>query len=145
MRSLLKSIFIWLLVMALPIQGYAATTMAACQPGHHGQEESTAAPHEHATHLVGALEVSTHDHQTHPGGIHEQSLSGAAGVETADTGHGGTKCSACASCCYGAALMASAPAHPCGASTADLNPAEFVSIARFITGGPERPPRPFLA
>ena len=134
--------FVWasLLALALPLQGLAAATMAACGPGHggHGQGHEHAMPHDaqHAHgHGLGA-DVTSADDAT---------ADAATADEVPSTQHS-QKCSVCASCCIASAGL---PAHAVVAEPAtsaesfvDLEPG---SAPVFLTGGLERPPRSFLA
>ena len=123
----------WLLLLALPLQGYAAVTMMHCGPSHHRMIESVgAALHEH--HAASAA----HPHAT--GVAQADALDDASSA-----GHlmklSKFKCSACASCCVGAALPTAAlefdPVAPAPAPTFSV-PASHVA---FLTDGPDRPPR----
>ena len=68
---LIRTLLIWLLALAIPAQGAAASTMAFCGAGHHGgtaaaTADDAAAGHVHGGHLsVAALEdpqaASEHD------------------------------------------------------------------------------------
>lgn len=133
MTSLVRLALTWLLVLALPVQGYAASSLRWC--GMAPQRGSaTAAPHDHAAMLAamrgagsgagagaGAAVVMNADQ----GGVpsHHAATSDAAapeaaaasvlthtgtGMDAGKTGaHGGTdagKCSACAACCGAPAL-----------------------------------------
>jgi hypothetical protein len=113
-----------LLILALPVQGIAAASMALCGPIHgrmHGAQ--TAEPHHHANH---------HRHDAAPD-AHELPLTTFS-------------CSACAACCLGGAISASLlepPAAP-GVAVAPM-PAAFACVAGFIPDTPEHPPRIILA
>lgn len=106
---------VWMLVLALPLQGLAAASRLMC---HHAQPASTAP-------------------QASP--CHED---GAAAAEPA-TAHAG--CIACAACHGMATLPshlpALPPALPAPAPVAD----GATPVAPFLTTGPERPPRTDLA
>jgi hypothetical protein len=128
----------WLLALALPVQGVSAATMLACGLGHHEHPASEASVHSHA-HTVGhvhALAASSHD---------TGAITGAPPGK-ADLGKvAGHKCSACASCCLGAAV----PTEAASFDAIQL-PEVFASlVARtlpaYLTDGLERPPRTFLA
>ncbi|MBT9501674.1 MAG: hypothetical protein IV092_10550 [Burkholderiaceae bacterium] len=120
----------WLLAVALPIQGYAATTMLLCGPAHH----QSSATHDHAMHEHGDAAMG-HDGTGAHGEATEASPT--PGGDKAQTG----KCSVCSSCCNAAAITASVVA-PAVVSP-DLPEVVPVLIAeeRVIIGGLERPPR----
>jgi hypothetical protein len=128
----------WLLALALPVQGVSAATMLACGLGHHKHRASKAPVHSHV-HTVGhvhALAASTND---------AGAITGAPQGKT-DLGKVAEhKCSACASCCLGAAV----PTEVASFDAIQL-PQVFASlVARtlpaYLTEGLERPPRTFLA
>ena len=140
----IRTLLIWLLVLALPVQGATAVTMASCGPNH--ASSATAAS------LVLAAS-SSHSHD----GDMAQAAHGhdGAGVEAAtalDTsapatgGHADAhKCSACASCCSSSAMLASALQMPFTDIAATAFATVVVSVDAFAVGGPDRPPRPVLA
>lgn len=116
----LRAALMWVLLFALPFQGYAAATMLNCGPAPHRMAAAPSAAvdvHQHAA-------SGDHQHQDHHDKV--------------------SKCSVCAACCVGAALPAAAlvfaPAMPAGV------PSSFFSIGAvgFLTDGPDRPPRLFL-
>jgi hypothetical protein len=124
----------WLLLLALPLQGHAAVTMVHCGPSHQ-RMMPTDGPAAHAHH--GAV-AAPHDSVEAPhGGSHEGGSSVEHLAKLAKF-----KCSACASCCAGAALPVATlefdPVIPAAAPVFSV-PASHVA---FITDGPERPPRP---
>jgi hypothetical protein len=136
----LKVALMWLLTLAVPVQGFAAASMFNCGPGHHGTAQAQAQMHEaHAAH-------ATHDHGDDgvaPDRPHAHA-DAPADADAAPVVHKGS-CSACASCCMGAALPVSdlgfdaLPVHDV------IVPLAPPRIAAFLTGGTERPPRPSLA
>ena len=133
MRRTLWPFVIWLLAVALPLQGVAAATMAHCTPAR--GESSGAAGHDHA-----APGVPHHHHDAAADTAAAHAAHGAADTTVGDASplH---KCSACAACCIGLALPSAAFAlpQPPVASTAPAAPSAH-EVA-FFTSGPERPPR----
>lgn len=150
----------WLLLLALPLQGFAAATMLHCAPNHHAagvaamQEPVGASMHSHAGH--GA---PSHDHGASHAASHAASVShhdhGAAGAPgdaaaPADASPAfdtaaKAKCSACASCCFGAALPAAPIALPACVPDAAPSAVPCDEAIGFVTDGPDRPPRLPLA
>jgi hypothetical protein len=141
-----KTLLIWLLLAALPVQGFAAAAMMSCRPIQHAAFNTDAgmratkyahddmATHAHHHHVDHAPETSTaehgkiahHDENHHSHGKHDAS----------------TSCSVCAVCCIGAAPL------PFGLNwTFVRNKSEpvLVSPPQFVTGfipaALERPPR----
>ena len=139
----LRFAVMWVLLVALPLQGYAAATMLNCGPNHHRMMATAIAE-----------PVEAHEH-TAAGQQHHHEMSVAAGEHEIDSvDHSGEapllphldklakfKCSACAVCCTGVAMPTAAftfkPLLPA------MAPEFFVSIWQvgFVTGGPDRPPR----
>lgn len=124
MRSATRLLLTFMLLLALPLQGFAAAAMISCAPSHHGLP-TTATMHDDA---------AAHAH--HDDGDHDPAASPA---------HGKHACSACAACCIGGALMPSALRLPDDFST-HLRPLPArVTPPAFITEGTERSPRHDLA
>ena len=146
-----RAVFIWLVMLAIPLQGVAASAMLHCGPGHERQMLQASATDHHGGHR----EVGSADH--HPAGNHQPDHVDAVAADVASTDHGQLsaqadqaqlgkfKCSACAQCCASVALLdrVSDPIR--------LEPASIVPVMaaddypQVAQTGPERPPRPFLA
>lgn len=130
MSPVLRAVFVWLLMLAIPVQGYAGIAMLACGPGH--EAAATAGHHDaDASSVHHGTEASAHAH-------HDM----ADAPDAAEFDHAAKlTCSACASCCAAPALPTvhlpvSLPA------TVDRPAATVVSsLVLFMTDGPERPPR----
>lgn len=131
MRSTIRLLLTVMLLLALPLQGYAAASMLRCASSHHGMAQAQQALHVlHRGHSADAGQAAHHD-------------AGTAG----DSGHAHGKygCSACAACCVGGALTAS-PQGDASPSRLHERPVPVPQpFAAFITDGPERPPRTVLA
>ena len=144
MWKILKTALVWLVVLAVPAQGFAASTMLFCGPMH--ERMTSAAGADGSGHHHSAGTNSDHDHHAAVSGQPASAApaDAAADLEKADN-LAKFSCSACATCCVGAALVASGSVLPLD------NPADerIVSAsspnAGFVTGGPQRPPRSFLA
>ncbi len=91
--SVLRLLFAWLLIAAVPMQGFAAASMLLCGAGSEHQHTAQASEaHDHAamhSHL-GEADLS-HAHDAHP-----------APDASPDADH---TCSICAACCNGMALV----------------------------------------
>ena len=133
MNAVVRVLLMWLLAVALPVQGVTAATMQFCGPGHHPQTQQVQA----AGHVHGAA----HDEAD---GHHAGSASKAAAASD-PAQHGQQKCSACAACCAGSALPPAAIVLPV------VKPAiERVTVVPSAYVGPdvaglEKPPRSNLA
>ena len=89
---LLHSFLLWLMMLALPVQGFAAASMLYCGTGaaHHAvQTQPMPAPHHGA-----GTQAHVHDEVGMPGDHAEQAQDTAA--QLPDAAH---KCGVCASCC----------------------------------------------
>lgn len=114
----LRMFMLWMLALALPLQGMAAVAMLHC--GHQAPAQIDA----HAGH-----------------GLHEGHVHDDASVTGSHTHSAGHSCSACAACCVALALP---PAMPvlAAALTAPTSATTLVAPSpSFLTAGPERPPR----
>ena len=150
MHLLIRTLLIWLLVLAVPAQGTAAATMAFCGPDHHGggaaAQMHAAAPAKHAHH-DGAVE-SEHEHEhaqatAVAGEASSASTVALASAKVSDTNK--HKCSACASCCSVGAILSSVLAVPAPVFTPTVFSAVVPSVDTFAADGPDRPPRMLLA
>lgn len=137
MKIALRSLWICLLLLALPVQGFAAAQMSQCGPGHGRMQHASTAGHDHGQH------AHAQDHQ------HEHHADAAMHADDAP-GDGSTPpakhhCSACAACCVGMALPSSAPVVIAPAETVLHRVAAGAADPIFLTSGLERPPRSPLA
>ena len=144
MRIRFRLALTWLLLLALPLQGFAAATMINCGPNHHR--------------MMGAAMADTPEVQRHGvGGQHHHEMSVAAGHHEGASNDGDApsvhhldklmkfKCSACAVCCMGAVLPTTALSF--ASLPQAMTMAMFVSTPHvdFLSGGLDRPPRLLLA
>ncbi|MDP3760508.1 MAG: hypothetical protein Q8R01_08360 [Ramlibacter sp.] len=134
---LLRLMLAWLIMAAIPLQGFAAASMAFCK----------GSPH--------ALVASAHDGGDRPGGTPQQDHSQRAQWDASpplmqaldktgdakslpDAGH---KCGVCASCCHSLA-MAEVPRWPAVAPIPQPEPPEAVlRIYAALSQLPDKPPR----
>lgn len=139
----IRTLLIWLLVLAVPFQTATAASMAMCGPGQQTTAaDESAAPTTAHVH-TGDQVHGGHDHHASPAQATEAVDASAAGASTptsvmpADA----QTCSVCASCCSGTAMLGSTP---------KVVPPEFGSVAfvsllppiAFVAAtGPDRPPR----
>lgn len=134
----LRVFMVWMLALALPVQGMAAAAMLHC-----GSAERHA-PRQHAV-ADGSVHAAGHGEHHHPAGHGaDHAHAGAPADEPGTTPHAnaaGHACSACAACCVALALP---PAMPVLAM-ADAAPTGVTVLVApspsFLTAGPERPPR----
>ncbi len=125
MTAQLRSLIVWLVLLALPLQGYAAATMMLCA-------DATAS----ASHAISAAPL--HDHAAM---LAAQAPSGQHGKHQL-SGHNGVKCGAGAACCAGAApaptFTISLPALAAGSSPIPFFP-DFLPAVHLAHA--ERPPQ----
>jgi hypothetical protein len=133
-------LIVWLVAVALPLQGFAAATMAACEPGdragstHSAEHGVKAALDSHS-----AVPTAHHHHDMAVDGgsdLDHQPVSSKAQT---------SKCSLCASCCTAAAIPSISLAFAPVSLPDFFAPLATVGAPPFLTTGQERPPRPFLA
>ncbi len=155
MPKSLRKFIVFMLVLALPTPGFAAAGMLACSPGHARMVAAPALDNRPAE----AAQAPQYDYGSHHHALNDahdpvlqdataghtmqvaDAVSGAGALDT----QAGTKCSACAACCFGAALVTGSVLS--GTPEFSLTPlaASFPAPVSFITDGPIRPPRSFLA
>ena len=149
MLRLLRITLMWLIALAVPIQGSAAVTMFGCGPGHHGgvgsSQAAMADEHaqdaDHHSHGAVAEDGESHHHDGNRALDHSRSPTAQGAVHKVAKGN----CTPCASCCVVAAL----PATMIQFEPVSLVDCFVVSIqsgvTSFLADGLERPPRSFLA
>jgi len=133
---------IWLLAVALPLQGLSAATMLACNPDQHDHAPAVATGHVHAD-----ASVELHSDAQVPGASSHQHAGldpSGAGETSLDDG-ASQKCSACASCCTSAAVPSQAVSFDAVKPTDFFAPLVARTIAAYVTEGLERPPRSVFA
>jgi hypothetical protein len=147
-KSLHRFLLVWLLLLALPLQGIAAAGMQARAPSvamhvqADGHAAMAAAIDAHDGHCAAMRQAAPRDHSLrHALQHHSLQQDGAQAA-----GHHGGKAGSCADCCAGAAMA------PAALPALVLAPPHFISIP-FRAGHvpsvdpalPERPPRTALA
>jgi hypothetical protein len=124
----LRLLLTWILMAAVPVQGFAAGSMLFCAAATHevaGRGAQLAAHRDHASHSHEAGDVAK------PG-----TPSGKAAV--ADTQH---QCSLCAACCHSVGIT-ELPSIWQAASVPQADLADpFVLIVSHLTPLPDKPPR----
>lgn len=109
-RKFLRAFLLGLLIIAVPFQGYAAAAMLCCESAYSkdaGHSLRGMAPHDD----IGTVPTTVHDHDDGAATIeHRSSAAGEHGAAGHHHPAGPskrfvTKCSACAGCCVGAALV----------------------------------------
>lgn len=133
--SLLRLLLAWLIMAAIPLQGFAAASMVFCKGAHHAQAISQAEAPSLAT------AAGMHDHSSHSHATQAQATRAAdqpVGAEIPDASH---KCGVCASCCHSIAI-AELPHWPAFAPIPQAELAEpFLLIHTTPSAVLDRPPR----
>jgi hypothetical protein len=127
MCRLFRFVLLWMLALALPLQGMAAAANMHCSGEYHAAAARTITAHGTAA-----------EHAAQP----LQHVHVADGAKAETQPHSAThSCSACASCCAGFALLSAplevAAPEPAGETSTPAR-AGAVSVA---DGAPEKPPR----
>ena len=143
MSVFVRTLLMWLLMLAVPVQGAAAATMAFCGPNDHGAGQAVSAGADHA-HPDG--EGSEGDHH-HAQEAHDEDASPSPqAAPHAKFVHAAKhKCSACASCCAAAALPSASAAFEPPLLGNSFLPLVSRSVVLLPADGLERPPRFVLA
>jgi hypothetical protein len=144
MGVFVRALLVWLVVLAVPLQGAAAASMAFCGATHHGGGPALA-----------AVSTSAFEH-THHGGAdleHHFDADVSSKAVIADDGSSMSKagqavdqtCSVCASCCSSGAMLATLPVVPATESAPTVFTTVVPTVDAFAADGPDRPPRGVLA
>jgi hypothetical protein len=154
MRRIVRAFLVWVMVIAMPVQGMAASAMLVCGPSHERMmrglvpEASAAASRDAHDHAHGgfAPEHGVHRHTDSSGPDASQALQSADadGPPGLVPHHGKFSCSACAACCSVLALPAqfTLPEAPGLVHPAHMAP--VAPIASHQPDGLDRPPRTVL-
>lgn len=144
MHRAARAILVWVMVLAMPLQGWAASMMLYCGPGHHTNGASHGSQ-QHAEHAHAHDHAHAMDGQP-PAHVHADGDSDSGSDDSCLSKHPakGSR-SACAACCAALAWPANvvplAPAGPGGVA-----PVERVQpLASHLPETPDRPPRSTLA
>ncbi len=159
MHFLTRTVLAWLLMLAIPVQGFAATAMLFCAPSHHGVVSTITAfqvaaskpqASEHSAHYHAGMQQSAH--HEHESDVSSSATSNAADspdlAKTAPLKIGKVadgKCSACATCCTGSALVSAPQMNPVAMTGSDSIPFTLESFFSYVPEGFDPPPRSILA
>jgi hypothetical protein len=140
-----RSLIVWLMLLAVPFQGFASATMLLCAPSSGAKiaQLSAAIDHSHHGHVAALQDQSVrHDHHA--------TTSDASGSHAHDGSstdhHAGGKCSSCAACCIGASMAPSTssglPVQPVHSESIPFHSGHYPTVDLAF---PERPPQSSLA
>lgn len=142
MLRVLKTLLLWLLIAALPIQGAAAVIKASCGPRHHSASVEFNVPEHHHS-----ADTTAHNHAFEDATALEKQAQVSDTVTVSKTDQSAklplnSFCSACAACCAGA--VAPPPTVSLAPTFVLVETAvrpSVESFTGFVPAGPERPPR----
>ena len=135
---------VWLLMLAVPAQGFAAATMLFCGPMH--ERMSATADAHGSAHQHGSDADSHREHHAAPSDVAADVVSADAAADLGKIGElAKVSCSACAACSVGVAMVASNGNLPLAELAIERIASTSLPYIGFVTGGPQRPPRSFLA
>lgn len=133
MTRFVKTVLLWLLIAALPLQGIAAAVKAACGPEHHETISSN---------IMSSHEAMPDEEHAHHTMVMNDAGNPSDHGSKSQHQHKSAFCSSCAACCVGAVappVSLKQPSPPTLSETAHVLASPW--IAGFIPAGPERPPR----
>lgn len=124
MKKLSRLFLLCILMLAIPVQGIAAASMLFCAGGHQHVAQA------------GQQDKNLHQH-------HDMSAAGKSADHKTDSNASlaKDKCSSCAACCVGAALVTAFPEPAISSPSSEKIDLVFSSHLGHISDGLERPPR----
>lgn len=148
MYKLTRIALTWLLMLAIPLQGFAATAMLFCAPGHHGTVGQAISQSLAGNHYSGLAVQVEHQHgdqanatATSPSGDLPVDYLDIKKTEKAGKG----KCSACASCCMGSIIVSTKSFSHVAMTGSEMIPFTRKSFVNYTPKGLDPPPKYFLA
>jgi hypothetical protein len=148
MYKLTRTALTLLLMLAIPLQGFAATAMLFCAPSHHGTAAHAISQSVTVNHHFGLAIKVEHQHgdqvqaiSTSPSS--DLSVNNFDIKKTAEAGKG--KCSACASCCMGSILISTQSFSHVAMTGSETIPFIQKLFVNFTPKGLDPPPKSFLA
>ncbi|RZL95873.1 MAG: DUF2946 domain-containing protein [Variovorax sp.] len=125
-----RAIFLWLMMLAVPFQGYAAAAMAFCAPA--PAEFMAGLIHDHSNHDHAGMQSTGHDHAEDDQAAHHGDQD-----DQASASH---TCGNCAACHSAGMTPTSLPLLLHGLPQADLLE-RFYPLASISPSVPHKPPR----
>jgi hypothetical protein len=134
MTVLLRSLIVWLMLLALPYQGYASATMLLCiapatAAGSSAHAGMPSGPHDHAAMMAAQADEDHASHASHQHGDDGQSA------------HNGTKCGGTACCAAAAPVLTPALEVPAPLLVSVAVPFYSDFLPAVDLAHPERPPQ----
>lgn len=127
-----RRLLIWIMLIALPLQSYAAAGMIYCEPAHHAVGATADSPHMHA-----GEDAHVHHHN-------DMAMADEHSDQDRSAPHknSASKCSACSACCLGIAVIGTLDSRihtPTGSPI--MVARATLAHASVILEGLQRPPR----
>ncbi|MBP7667821.1 MAG: hypothetical protein KA774_13315 [Burkholderiaceae bacterium] len=152
MFRVLRTILVWVMALAMPLQGMAASAMLFCAPGHAGVLQGPGP----AAAAVGGSHAAHAHHHGHDADAMDQAAptievaadapcAGADGPSDPPPHHGKFSCSACAACCVALALPGRLVLPAASGPSQQVPTATAAPVASHQPDGLDRPPRAALA
>jgi hypothetical protein len=141
-RKLIKIFAVWLIAVAIPVQGFASVAMMNCEqsPNHHSKYVAAATGHNHDQHSEHDM-FNEHSHKA-------ADVSNHTSQNADQIKHSCAHCAKCTSCCSGFAFQTTSSSlfQQLSAGEARFSYNTFL-FAGFIASGLERPPQtyPYLS
>ena len=137
-NKLINFLAVWILVFALPMQGYAAATMMSCEKSHSHEALSLVNSHNHSL-------QSGHDEASNNEVTHEDATDNHAAHHSSSSKHTCSHCCTCTACCASTAIVASSLNLPVQFDNSKANLVYSApKFTSFVSAGLERPPRSIL-
>ena len=140
MKKFKRLILLWILILAIPLQGLAAISTMLCATEHHQVSTAHSVQADQHTH---EMYVQSHEgHEQHA--QHTQTYETGEHSSASVTTHQHTskdKCSNCSACCVGAVMLTSYFASPISRPASEKIDLVFSSHVGHISDSLERPPR----
>lgn len=141
-----RRLLIWIMLFALPLQGFAAVGMIHCTPGQHGHTDAVVtqshlSEHQHVADAHSAEDTAHHDHADVVADTDSASQETASG--SSNHSHHPEKATCCAGGVLALTTMPSVTFFPQDVSVSPPYSSGF--WATVFLEAPKRPPRPFLA
>lgn len=144
MNNLLKTLIVWLMLVAIPFQGLASASMLTCAPMQ--PAPSTAMTPAHCADMAAMQADAPHAMAGHDMADMVSMATDAPAGHASPDHHAPGKCSTCASCSFGAAMAPSVAVAHVPAEMPDM--ADFQFDVGHVTAVdlalPERPPKASL-
>ncbi len=140
MHRTLKTLLLWLLILALPMQGFAVSIR--CATAHHAMLSTVQSVDHH--HHGGVANAGHHHHEAVGNTQLDESAAdySVAAARSSASKYAGTSCSSCAACCLGAAALPSDLKWPSRHNSSELViDSSSPLVTGYIPPSLERPPK----